>query len=152
MTAGARASPDSERRFEVLLIAQHTLETAPLQKILSEYQCELYVVRTPQQGLRFLEAHPLGVIIYDISEPSAERWQDLLRQLSEIYPTPRLIVASRIGDETMWAEVLNLGGFDLLLKPYDPDEVRRVSTHAWRSWMRDARQDSRELRQAAQTA
>lgn len=33
------------------------------------------------------------------------------------------------------AEVLNLGGYDVLLTPFQPDEVLRVSTSAWLAWM-----------------
>jgi DNA-binding response OmpR family regulator len=39
---------------------------------------------------------------------------------------PDLIVASRLADEYLWAEVLNLGGYDVLAKPFNAEEVRRV--------------------------
>jgi FixJ family two-component response regulator len=39
---------------------------------------------------------------------------------------PPLIVTSRHADNRLWGEVLNLGGFDVLAKPLDEDEVRRV--------------------------
>ena len=45
-----------------------------------------------------------------------------------------LIVTDRLADERLWAEVLNLGGYDLLLKPFDPEEVLRVVNSAWTSW------------------
>ena len=38
---------------------------------------------------------------------------------------------SRLADEALWAEVLNLGGYDLLASPFDPIEVDRVVTLAW---------------------
>lgn len=40
--------------------------------------------------------------------------------------SPRLLVVSRYADERLWAEVLNLGGYDVLLKPFEPMEVTRV--------------------------
>ena len=39
---------------------------------------------------------------------------------------PALIVTSRLADERLWAEVLNLGAFDLLSKPFDFDEATRI--------------------------
>jgi DNA-binding NtrC family response regulator len=45
-----------------------------------------------------------------------------------------LIVTDRLADERLWAEVLNLGGYDLLLKPFDPEELLRVVSSAWASW------------------
>jgi DNA-binding response OmpR family regulator len=45
-----------------------------------------------------------------------------------------LLVVSRKADERLWAEVLNLGGFDVLLKPFDAGEVSRVLQMAIRYW------------------
>jgi DNA-binding response OmpR family regulator len=44
-----------------------------------------------------------------------------------------LIVTDRAADEALWAEVLNLGGFDVLAQPFDPTEVSRVVASAGRS-------------------
>jgi hypothetical protein len=41
----------------------------------------------------------------------------------------------------LWAEVLNLGGYDVLLKPFDRAEVVRVAGMAWRCWF-GARRDT----------
>ena len=45
---------------------------------------------------------------------------------------PALIVVARVGDERLWAEVLNLGGYDVLAKPLDPAEVDYVISAACR--------------------
>jgi hypothetical protein len=47
---------------------------------------------------------------------------------------PLLIVASRLADEYLWAEVLNLGGHDVLAKPFQGAEVQWVLESAWRIW------------------
>jgi DNA-binding response OmpR family regulator len=44
---------------------------------------------------------------------------------------PTLIVTSRLADDELWAEVLNLGAYDVLAQPFDPDEVYRVVFLAW---------------------
>ena len=44
---------------------------------------------------------------------------------------PQLIVADRLADDALWAEVLNLGGYDLLMTPFEPEEVWRVVSMAW---------------------
>jgi hypothetical protein len=46
------------------------------------------------------------------------------------------VVASRHADENLWGEVLNLGGYDVLIKPFDCSEVTRVVGMAWRHWLR----------------
>ena len=42
-----------------------------------------------------------------------------------------MIVTSRLADDRLWAEVLNLGGYDVLAKPFDASEVARVVGTAW---------------------
>jgi len=37
-----------------------------------------------------------------------------------------LIVTSRVADARLWAEVLNLGGFDVIAKPFHAPEVLHV--------------------------
>jgi DNA-binding response OmpR family regulator len=35
-----------------------------------------------------------------------------------------------LADEALWAEVLNLGGYDVLTKPFDPKEVHHAVSMA----------------------
>jgi len=44
-----------------------------------------------------------------------------------------LVVTSKFPDESLWAEVLNLGGYDVLAQPFDREEVTRVVRSAVRS-------------------
>jgi len=54
-------------------------------------------------------------------------WRDLLRELDAHAPeAPPVIVCSRLADDRLWAEVLNLGGYDVLSKPFASAEVNRV--------------------------
>jgi len=38
----------------------------------------------------------------------------------------QLVVTSRLADDALWAEVLNMGGYDVLAVPLDSEEVMRV--------------------------
>lgn len=60
-----------------------------------------------------------------------ESWRDLLNQMTHLPDPPSLIVASRLADEYLWAEALNLGAYDVLAAPFDPAEVVRVLSSAW---------------------
>jgi hypothetical protein len=46
-------------------------------------------------------------------------------------------VFSRLADESLWAQVLNLGGFDVLMTPFEAEEVLRVTFAAWSHWKCD---------------
>jgi hypothetical protein len=54
-----------------------------------------------------------------------------IRSFQDPVPIP-LIVASRLADDKLWAEVLNLGGSDVLALRFDHDEVIRSVSLAWR--------------------
>lgn len=53
-------------------------------------------------------------------------WKDVLAETIKLPDPPLLIVASRLADEYLWAEALNLGAYDVLAKPFDAEEVVRV--------------------------
>jgi DNA-binding response OmpR family regulator len=55
----------------------------------------------------------------------------LLEQLARLPDPPALVVTSRIADDSLWAEALNLGAYDVLAKPFDGAEVVRVVSLAW---------------------
>jgi len=40
-------------------------------------------------------------------------------------------VADRLADDALWAGVLNLGGYDVLAKPFNAKEVLHAVTAAW---------------------
>ncbi|MFB3828373.1 MAG: hypothetical protein ACE15B_16510 [Bryobacteraceae bacterium] len=63
-----------------------------------------------------------------------DTWRDLLDQTTRMPHAPVFIVASRLADDALWAEVLNLGGYDVLAKPFDRREVFHVLGHGWRHW------------------
>jgi len=58
----------------------------------------------------------------------------LLEEMMVMPHSPLLIVTSRLADERLWPEVLNVGGWDVLAKPFDRKEVIRVVESAWRHW------------------
>lgn len=61
-------------------------------------------------------------------------WRDILQHVSLFSEPPLVIVTSRLADERLWAEALNLGAYDVLAKPFNRDEVYRILESAWRHW------------------
>ncbi len=60
-------------------------------------------------------------------------WPDVLEHARKAESRPSLVVCYRHADERLWAEILNLGGHDLLLsEPVVPDELVRVVESAHR--------------------
>jgi DNA-binding response OmpR family regulator len=76
---------------------------------------------------------PVAVVLCD-TDLQCGSWQDMLEYFSRVRHPPLLIVTSRLADERLWAEALNLGAYDVLAKPFAPSEVIRSVTSAWRHW------------------
>ena len=80
--------------------------------------------------MRYLRHHSPGLLICDERLEDGD-WKAILDAVMRVACPPRMIVTSRLADERLWAEVLNLGGYDLLAKPFDASEVVRVVGMAW---------------------
>jgi len=77
-----------------------------------------------------LDSGQFAVILCECKLPDGN-WLEILNQISGRSEKCFLIVTSRLADASLWAEVLNLGGYDLLAKPFNRQEVRHVLTSAW---------------------
>jgi DNA-binding NtrC family response regulator len=69
------------------------------------------------------------VIVCNRELPEGD-WKLVFHFVRDLAHAPQFILASRLADEALWAEILNLGGYDLLAIPFDAEEVRRVLTYA----------------------
>jgi DNA-binding response OmpR family regulator len=78
---------------------------------------------------------PVSVILGDC-DLKPGKWTDLLKESATFPVPPPLIVTTRPADSVLWREVLSLGGYDLLRKPFAPREVMHVVSLAWWHWHR----------------
>jgi DNA-binding response OmpR family regulator len=112
-----------------LLLGGEDTDRPLLRSIFRRYGWELVEATGVVDGLSCLKGRAVQVVI-----ASAEfDWRRVLGRLLDMPRPPRLIVTSRLADETLWAEVLNLGGFDVLAQPFDGEEVSRVLAAAFRA-------------------
>jgi len=61
-------------------------------------------------------------------------------------------VTSREPDERLWAEVLNMGRYDVLTKPVEKNELIRAVSRAWQSWEDEWSRVNRRWRKPRQLA
>src|SRR5450759_595048 len=109
----------------VLIISSFEEDHNRLLTILADCHCEARAARTCQQGLSILRERTASIVICE-RDLADGTWKDILQALDTLFDRPFLIVTSRLADDHLWVEVLNLGGHDVLLKPLDYNEVARV--------------------------
>jgi DNA-binding NtrC family response regulator len=131
--------PGPENRARTaLFIGCQTDEHESLRGILQPLW-EFHGAFTVRQGIEVLRRnHQIRpVVITDQILPDGD-WRLLISELEKLPVRWNLIVCSRLADERLWAEVLNLGAYDLIRSdPFEPDEVLRVADSAWRDGMRE---------------
>jgi len=116
-----------------------------LQEILSQGNWELHEAADCREALALLRGRNIPVLLCERDHADGS-WKDLLNATATLPAPPNLIVFSRLADDSLWAEVLNLGGFDVVLMPFEPEEVLRVIFAAWRKWSEVSRNSPQEKR------
>jgi len=86
----------------------------------------------------------VAAVLCSSSLPDGD-WRMLLGTMQAMPDPPRLIVLSRLADERLWAEVLNLGGHDVLAVPLGEKELEWALNMAWLGWKRDLGAARREM-------
>jgi DNA-binding NtrC family response regulator len=117
--------PGRQRAITVLAVTPHEGDRISLGRILGSHGCRLVAASNLKEAIACVKEHGVSVAICERDLPDGT-WQALLEALAEIPDQPKLIVCSRLADNGLWAEVLNLGGYDVLIAPFEQEEVQRV--------------------------
>jgi DNA-binding response OmpR family regulator len=124
-----------DKMIPVLLASPDPEDHLILPEILGRSEWQWSRTRGYRQAERRLRRGPIGVVLCE-RDLSDGCWQDLLEAGRRLEKPPSFIVCSRLADELLWSKVLNLGGYDVLIKPFEREEVIRVVCAALRSWQR----------------
>lgn len=142
--------PSPARTAVVLTVSSSPADRLRLREILSQRNWKLHEASDCREALAFLRGQPIPVLLCERDHADGS-WEDLLKATARLPAPPNLIVFSRLADEFLWAEVLNMGGFDVLITPFEPEEVLRVTFAAWSRWEGDfAAPPKKQMRRTAQ--
>lgn len=119
----------SEERSVLLTVSSDLNDIRTLQAFLDEWTVR--GVQTCAEALGAIRRSSCSIVLCE-KELADGCWQDLLSGMRGLNQATPLIVMSRLADETLWADVLREGGFDVLAKPLEKTEVNRVFSGAAR--------------------
>jgi DNA-binding NtrC family response regulator len=114
---------ESSSNALVLAVFSSEEDRTALGEIFGGLGWSLRAATTVTEARSLLNRSFIGAVICESSFPDGNGWTDLLAVIQDLIEPPPLIVADRLADERLWAEVLNLGGYDLLAKPFQAREV-----------------------------
>ena len=104
-----------------------------LQAMVGHSTWTLFNARDLVSALALLQQHEIPVVLCE-RDLLPGTWVEMLENIRHLPNAPSLIVASRLADERLWAEALNLGAWDVLAKPFDHIGVIRSVKSAWQRW------------------
>jgi DNA-binding response OmpR family regulator len=128
-----KSIPSPEGTAAVLAVSPLPADRVRLREILSQGNWKLHEATDCGEALALLRDQNVPVLLRERDHADGD-WEDLLNATARLPAPPNLIVFSRLADESLWAKVLNLGGFDVLMTPFEPEEVLRVTFAAWSRW------------------
>jgi len=129
-------SQTTPENITLLAICPNPEDRQSLENILERDRWTIQGVPSLREATTLVHRGP-SLILCEKDLPDGT-WKDVFREARGLDDPPPFVVVSRLADERLWAEVLNLGGFDVLLKPFVRSEVRRVMGMALRHWKHSA--------------
>ena len=130
----------SDPAVTLLVLSPFGEDQAALEDLLTGFRGCWHIRRTGSvpEALEILRRNQIPILVCESELPDGN-WQDVLRQAADLAHPPQMIVMSRLADDRLWTEVLDLSGYDVLRKPFHPPEARRVIARAWEHWLHGGR-------------
>lgn len=86
-----------------------------------------------RDAMRLLAENPgIELIITGLSLDDGN-WSDVVRYVVDRGHNAEIIVSSPVASQTLWSEIIWRGAYDILLEPYDVEEVARIVDGAIRA-------------------
>jgi len=111
-------------------VSSRAEDAATLRTILGDLRWRIVPAATCHAAINQIARGSFGAVICENTLVDGT-WKDILNQVGAFPSRPMLIVTSRTADDYLWTEVLNLGGYDVLAKPFDNKEVQHVFDSVW---------------------
>src|SRR5438270_13721875 len=114
----------------LLTVNSNVEDRLSLERILNPNGWTIQGAKSIREATLLLKDRP-SLILCEKDLPDGS-WKDIFREAQRLDYSAPVVVVSRHADQRLWAEVLNLGGFDLLLRPFVRNEVEGVVSMACR--------------------
>ena len=125
--------PTRNEDLTVLCVSPSVEDHTSLQAIVGHSRWMLLNAYDVPSARTILERRDIAVVLCEKDMPSGT-WIDLVDYCRILPDAPAVIIASRLADDRLWSEALNVGAWDVLVKPFDRREVLRSVKSAWRHW------------------
>lgn len=117
---------------QLVAITQNAADAAALRRIAMDYGWRISIVGSSEAAIAALNEQPTPLVICDRELPG-EAWREVLAKIAALPQAVCVLLASRVVDDYLWRQVIRNHGYDVVSKPFQPEELRRAVIFAW-SW------------------
>ena len=99
------------------------------QPLLDALECcgiEVVPVCDCNEARRMLETHPAVQVVLTDARLHDGDWRRVLEIVEQSCRKVEVVVCSRLGGPELWLDVLEQGGYDVLVQPYQREEIERI--------------------------
>jgi DNA-binding response OmpR family regulator len=117
----------------VLAVTRSEADLKDLRSIADRSGWELTGTPDCEVALSILTRLPVPVVLCDRDLPGRD-WRESVKCLLSPVAPPCVILTSSVNDSYLWQEVVQTGGYDVLVKPFHEEQVVSTVRRAWIFW------------------
>jgi DNA-binding response OmpR family regulator len=145
-----QALPEQNRRalssnepVQLVAIIQNPYDSETLRQLAASSGWRISIVGSSEAAIALLKEEPTPLVICD-RDLACEAWSDVLAKIAARPQAVCVLLASRVVDDYLWRQVVLHHGYDVIAKPFQPEELRHAVAFAW-SWRGWAYRHSAEI-------
>src|SRR5579862_6774422 len=112
--------PEPEGRLRILGLSILLQDIFVLERLGKRYDWELRFANSPREGFKLAAQSRYEVILCDRNQPGYP-WREVVDRLAASSPRSCILLVSPVKDDYLWQDVLQRGGYDVLLRPLRED-------------------------------
>jgi DNA-binding NtrC family response regulator len=129
----ANIVPPADQHCPILAICSLQTDTSALEVVARTEGWQIGFAPTLDEAIERLTRSKSPIVIFDKDLPFCD-WRQVLLELTRVAPASVILVASSNDADSLWEEVVELGGYEILQKPFERGKVAQTFGFAWRYW------------------
>jgi two-component system, NtrC family, response regulator PilR len=114
---------------KVLFVSPSAEDAGVLTEMLKPISIPLEQAPDLRRAKSRLDQEKYGVILTEARLPDGT-WEDIMKVVDKARVYSTVVVTDPFADARFWADVLELGGYDVLAQPFCCSEVQRIISNA----------------------
>ena len=126
-----QAHPIPEGRLKILALSIFLQDRLLLERLGKQYNWELRFTNSPTEAFNWVSQSQFEIILCDRNQPGYP-WREVMDRLAKSSPRSCILLISPINDDYLWSDVLQWGGYDVLMRPLRAEVVLHLVNAAKR--------------------